>query len=172
MITEVFVDMDGVISDFRSRFKQLYQKDPLVDYPRNEENDYRSNFDKFVREQEFINLDPMPDLEQGLKFLREVRKQCLVSILTSSAREEYLEELVYQKKTWLKTQGIEFHPILVPGKHLKHYYSKPGRVLIDDTLSTIENWRSMGGIGIHHKSWTETIKEYKEHEKSIRRNKS
>ena len=174
MITEIFVDLDGVLADFYKRFDELYKTPAEIDYPSNTKKKaaFVKKFHNFIASGQFATLDFMPDSELGLKFLRELHKTIPVCILTSTAREEYLNEVSRQKRIWLKEHSIEFNPVFVPGKHLKRYYSKPGRVLIDDTESNITEWREMGGIGILHKSWKETIREYKEHEESIRRNKS
>lgn len=163
MITEIFVDMDGVLSDFYTRFKSRYKVIPEVDYNAETKKVYTGQFHKFVEDKHFETLDPMPDLDLGLEFLRELHKQIPICILTSTAREEYLNELSRQKRSWLKEYEIEFHPVFVPGKRYKHYYSKPGRVLIDDTASNIEEWQTMGGIGIYHTSWAQTIAEYKDY---------
>lgn len=174
MISEIFVDMDGVLSNFHKKFDELYHAKPEIDYPSNNKKkaEYVKRFQEFIATGQFANLDPMPDIELALDFLRTVHKQVPVCILTSTAREEYLDELSRQKRIWLREHDIEFHPVFVPGKRYKYYYSKPGRVLIDDTVSNIEEWRSMGGIGILHKSWQQTIAEYKEYEESLRRNES
>lgn len=169
MIVEIFVDMDGVLSDFYSRFKSLYKVIPEVDYNAETKKVYTGQFDKFVKDNHFETLDPMPDLVEGLEFLRKLHEQIPICILTSTAREEYLNELARQKRSWLRQHSIEFHPVFVPGKHMKCYYSKPNRLLIDDTPSNIEQWINGGGIGILHTSWEQTIKEY---EITIRRYKS
>jgi hypothetical protein len=162
VIQEIFVDQDGVICDFHKKYKELFNSDAIEDY-NDERPDVREihqkRFASIVEGKLFETLDPMPDFELGLEFLVSIRKKynIPISILTSTAREEYLKELSEQKKFWLKKHGVPFYPVFVPGKRFKHYYSKSGRILIDDVKSTIENWNSMGGIGIHHKSWKETI---------------
>ena len=169
MISEIFVDLDGVLANFHKRFDELYHAKPEIDYPSNKKKkaEYVKRFHEFIVTGQFAILDPMPDIDLGLDFLRKLHKQVPICILTSTAREEYLTEVSRQKRIWLKEHGIEFHPVFVPGKRYKHYYSKPGRVLIDDTVSNIDDWRSMGGIGILHKSWEQTIAEYENYESSL-----
>lgn len=162
VIQEIFVDMDGCVSDFNKRYAELYQSDAIEDYndKRPEvKKKHQERFRKIVMEGHFETLDPMPDFEEGLEFLEQIniKHKIPVCFLTSTATEEYLNELSRQKRNWLKKNNVPFFPVFVPGKRFKHYYSKPGRVLIDDTLSTIDNWNTMGGTGIHHKSWKETI---------------
>ena len=101
----------------------------------------------------------MSDFKEGLEYLKQIHKnyKIPVCILTSTAKEEYLNELSQQKRFWLKKYNVPFNPVFVPGKRFKHYFSKPRRILIDDTKSNIDNWNSMGGTGIHHISWKKTI---------------
>ena len=49
----------------------------------------------------------------------------------------------------------------MPGKRLKQDYAAPNAILIDDTVSNIEQWIEQGGIGILHTSWQKTIDEFK-----------
>jgi hypothetical protein len=158
-ITEVFVDMDGVIADYYKRFKELFNDNPDVDYPR-KKNTFQRRWDAFVEGENFATLDPMPDFDLALKFLRSLPDNVRVSILTSTAREEYLKEISRQKRIWLSIYNVEFHPIFVPGKSIKCYYARPGRVLIDDTASNIQQWNAHGGFGILHTSWADTIQHY------------
>lgn len=161
-ITEVFVDMDGVIADYYKRFNELFNDKPEVDFPTDAENmkKFHSYWEDFIKGENFATLDPMPDFDLALKFLRSLLPDVQVSILTSTAREEYLKEISRQKKIWLAIYNVEFHPIFVPGKSIKCYYARPGRVLIDDTPSNIKQWNDHGGFGILHTSWADTIQQY------------
>jgi hypothetical protein len=163
MISELFIDQDGVLSNFQKRYSQLYKAAAEEDY--NSSNKKRKElhqkrFHDFIENKQFAALEPMSDFKKGLEYLKRIHKDynIPICILTSTAKEEYLNELSIQKKLWLKNYNVPFHPVFVPGKRYKHYYSKPGRVLVDDTESTITNWNSMGGTGVHHISWEDTIK--------------
>jgi signal transduction histidine kinase len=48
---------------------------------------------------------------------------------------------------------------LVPGKRHKYKWAKPDTLIIDDTLSVIEDWRKAGGIAIWHKDVPTTLAE-------------
>jgi hypothetical protein len=162
-IEQIAIDLDGVLADFSKRFKELYKDEPETDYiSNNKKNElYKKKFHEFIENKNFSNLDPMEDLQVGLEYLRTLDVH--IWLLTSTAREEYLNEVSSQKRIWLKNNNIEWNPVFVPGKKLKCYYAKPGRILIDDTLSNIEQWEENCGIGIHHKSWEETINKLKEY---------
>lgn len=159
MITELYVDMDGVLADFYNRFIELFKQHPERDYPSNNQakKDYQNKWHKFIKDDHFATLDPMPDLQIGLLFLNEKAKHMPVNILGSTARAEFLNELTRQKTIWLRRYDINFNTIFVPGKSLKQHYAKPGRVLIDDTQINITQWNDNGGIGILHTSWDDTI---------------
>lgn len=168
MISELFIDMDGCISDFHKRYEELYSIEPEVDY--NTSNNkkqklHRECFKRFVDDGNFATLDPMPDFQEGLEFLEWINKEHNIPVcfLTSTATEEYLNEISRQKREWLKKHNVRFNPVFVPGKRMKCYYAKENRILVDDTFSNIESWTLNHGIGIHHKSWKETINIIKTH---------
>ena len=162
-IEQIAVDMDMVLCNFKSRFKELYLSEPEVDYISNNKRNqaYRENFHNFIQNKQFSTLDPMPDLQEGLNYLKTLNVH--IWILSSTAKEEYLNEVSAQKKIWLKNHNIPYHPVFVPGKRMKCYYAKPGRILIDDTVSNIESWIEGGGVGILHTNWTDTINILKQH---------
>jgi len=159
MIKHIYVDMDGVLADFFKRFEELFKTEPEIDYPSNTQKKkaFQKRWLDFVEGKNFETLDPMPDLEMGLKGLRILQKAVPVEILGSTAKPEFMDELAKQKKIWLDKHSIDFHPIFVPGKHLKRQYAGPNKVLIDDTVSNIEQWEEDGGIGILHKDWVDTL---------------
>jgi hypothetical protein len=41
----------------------------------------------------------------------------------------------------------------------KHMHCQPGDILIDDRLSNVEEWRTAGGIAIHHDNIDATLYE-------------
>ena len=163
MIIEIFLDQDGVLSDFKKRYKEIFKTDAEDDYYTKDKVRkvlHQERFRKFVQSGQFEDLDPMPDLQIGLDYIRSLNIP--TCILTSTATEEYIHTLGNQKKNWLKKHNIEYNAMLVPGKRMKCYYAKPNRLLIDDTLSNVEDWRRRFGYAIHHKSWEETIIQMKE----------
>lgn len=169
IIKELFVDMDMVLADFSSRFEALFREKPLIDYPvisNNAKNKkYKQEFKDFIEGNNFATLDPMPDFHIAIPFINKIARKIPTYILSSTAKEEFHKEISRQKKEWLKTYDINLTPIFVPGKILKQNFSGPQKILIDDTLSNILQWRNKKGIGILHKNWRQTIKEFEELEK-------
>ena len=148
----IYLDMDGVIADFEKRYKELYHMEPR-------EAEKHKQFDKFFTEfietEQFASLDLMPGTMDGINFLRKASAP--TQILSSTANEARYDAISKQKMIWLQTHGITFNPIFVPGKRHKKEYATPNRIIIDDTMSVIDDWRKAGGIGILHSDWMTTI---------------
>lgn len=165
MIKTIYVDMDGVLCDFLKRFYELYGVKPERDYPSKNaaKEEYRSRFKELVEDGNFETLDPMPDFGLAMEFLCSIETKYEIKLLTSSAKPKYLDEISKQKRVWLIKHGIHWPVIVVPGKVLKQQYATPTSLLIDDTEISIIQWRLKGGHAIHHKTWVETIAEFKDY---------
>jgi 5'(3')-deoxyribonucleotidase len=163
MIKMIYVDMDGVLSDFRKRFIERFKEAPEIDYPsKNKEKvAYKGRFATMVEERQFATLDPMPDFQEGLKFLASIENKYVIKLLTSTARIELLQSVSNQKEQWLHDYDITYPAIFVPGKILKQHYSRSDRLLIDDTIDNIDQWRAKGGKAILHENWRQTIEEFR-----------
>jgi hypothetical protein len=151
-VSKIYLDMDGVISDFVKRYKELYHMEPK----RAEKNNkFDQFFDEFIQGNNFATLDLMPFTMAGIEFLRKAPVP--TQILSSTANQENYDAISKQKMIWLQTHGITFNPIFVPGKDLKYKYATPDSIIIDDTESVINDWKKAGGIGILHKDWPTTL---------------
>ena len=156
--------MDGVLCDFRKQFISMFKEFPEIDYPSKgkEKKEYKRRFDEFIMDGHFATLESMPDFDEALHFLRSIEDDYTIKILSSTAQEKYLVEVSRQKEIWLKEYKIDYPAVFVPGKKLKQLYARPDSLLIDDTLSTIEEWRDKKSPAIWHTSWEETIKQFGE----------
>lgn len=149
-IAKIYVDMDGVLCNFEKRYEERYGN--LDDKPRIK---FRSNFDDFIKTKQFATLDPMPDMKVLVDYLNQLKIP--KEICSSTAYEETYEDIKEQKEKWLKEHDIKWKANFVPGKRHKYKFATPDSVIIDDTLSVIEDWRKAGGIGIWHKNAKDTI---------------
>ncbi len=153
MIKKIYLDMDGVLTDFEGRFAKKFG------YPAMAVRD-RKNFSKewpeFIEDKEFETLDWNPGGEELLKFIRS-NPEIPVEMLTSSGGMKHHNEVARQKKIWLKKMGIAYKPNVVPGRKFKAEYAGEGIVLIDDTEEIIHSFNKAGGIGILHKDVKETV---------------
>ena len=148
--------MDGVIADFVKGYRELNNMEPR-EAEKNKKFDHF--FDEFIAAQKFANLELMPGTRELITFLNHLylNRSIPTEILSSTANQERYDEISRQKLIWLRKQGINFKPNFVPGKRLKFKFATPDSIIIDDTLSVIEDWRKAGGIGIWHKDASSTI---------------
>ena len=151
-ISKIYLDMDGVISDFSKRYKELYRTTPER---HDKSNKFNDNFDHFIENGHFSTLDPMPGMVMLIDFLRKAPVP--TEILSSTARESRHDEISKQKMIWLQTHAITFKPNFVPGKHLKHKFATSDSLIIDDTESVIGDWMKAGGQTIWHQDIPKTL---------------
>ena len=152
-ISCIYLDLDGVVADFKKRYKELYHMEPREAEKKKEFNKF---FDEFIATKQFETLDLMPGAMDGLVFLRK-HLTIPTQILSSTANEDRYDEISKQKMIWLQTHGITFTPNFVPGKRHKYKFAGPDKIIIDDTQSVIDQWKEAGGIGILHKDWVTTL---------------
>ena len=152
-ISCIYLDLDGVVADFKKRYKELYHMEPREAEKKKEFNKF---FDEFIATKQFETLDLMPGAMDGLVFLRK-HLTIPTQILSSTANEDRYDEISKQKMIWLQTHGITFTPNFVPGKRHKYKFAGPDKIIIDDTQSVIDQWKEAGGIGILHKDWPSTL---------------
>ena len=155
-IRKIYLDMDGVIADFVKGYRELNDMEPR-EAEKNKRFDHF--FDEFIAAGKFSSLDLMPGAQQLISFLNHLYMNYSIptEILSSTANQERFDEISRQKNIWLQKHGINFKPNYVPGKRLKYKFATPDSIIIDDTLSVIEDWRKAGGIAIWHKDAPTTI---------------
>jgi len=144
-ISTIMVDMDGVLCDFVKRYKELYHMEPRE---AEKQKKFDHFFDEFIATNQFATLEMMPGAWDLINYLRKLPVE--TEILSSTASEARYDAISKQKLVWLQSKGIEFKPNFVPGKRHKEKFATPYSIIIDDTLSVIEQWNAAGGIGIHH----------------------
>jgi len=151
-ISMIYLDMDGVIADFDTRYKELYKI-----YP-SEADTYKvfdSFFTQFIADEQFAKLDLMSDAVELIEYLKTL--SIPTEILSSTSSEKRDAEIRKQKLEWLDKHNITFPVNLVPGKRFKKDYSNSNVLLIDDTSVNIDQWRSEGGVGILHTDTATTL---------------
>lgn len=146
-ITKIYVDMDGVLANFEKRWKELFGDTKYNN----------SNFEIFIRNQEFAVLDAMSDAQNLIQYLNHRWSHVPIEILSSTANEEDSQSISNQKRMWLQKHNITWKENFVPGKRYKKQYAESGAVLIDDDKKNIQDWNDAGGIGILHKDALTTI---------------
>ena len=159
-IRKIYLDMDGVISDFNKGYRELNNMEPR------EAEKYKKFdhfFDEFIAANKFATLDLMPGARELITYLNHLylNRSITTEILSSTANQERYDDISRQKMFWLQKHGISFKPNFVPGKRLKYQFATPDSAIIDDTASVIDDWRKAGGIGIWHKDVATTLAQLK-----------
>lgn len=142
---KIYLDMDGVFSDFDSYYESLIGTHPKSVKGAKERNE---NWKKFVMNASFEKLPFLTSAYVLLEFIHD--RGLEAEMLTSSGGTTYHVKVALQKKYWLIKHGINFKANVVPGGMKKATFAKPDAVLIDDTARNIEAFEKAGGIGILH----------------------
>ena len=144
--------MDGVIANFEKRYIELFEAMPSRD---DKSNKFGKNFDMFIDTKQFAILEMMPDARQLISFLESI--DIPTKILSSTASQKRHEAIAPQKEQWLDEHNIKFERIFVPGKQFKYKYADSESLIIDDTVSVIDDWRRNGGHAIWHNNVPATL---------------
>lgn len=135
-LVDIFVDMDGVLSDFDSHAKA--------------HGKYDAKGGTKWDELDFKWWSTMPAYEGMKEFYAELKKIGTVSFLTGPIVSP---ECHYGKAEWVQRQWSKWaltELVICPAER-KRYLAGPNRILIDDRIKNVEEWNAAGGIGIHHK---------------------
>lgn len=147
-MNKLFIDMDGVLTDFEKRYIELYDKSPKQSRKFKE---FNPNWTDFVNNNNFANLEKFPGADDILNIANILSERGVtVEILSSSGGKKHHKTVKQQKLEWLKNNGINFKANIVAGRRLKSEYATHDAVLIDDTKDVIESFYDAGGLGILH----------------------
>ena len=152
---KIYLDMDGVLTNFEDRYVEKFGEFPK-DLDKRRQH-FWDNWKKFVDDADFETLPKHKNCDELLEAVRALRLP--VEILSSSGGGYSHDVVVEQKKKWLASNGIEFPANIVPGGGHKAKFANPWHILIDDTENVIERYRKAGGTAIHHVDIHETIKQ-------------
>lgn len=151
----VYVDMDGVLADFDGGFYKLtgMSSDNVSD------PELWAAIEAYGKGRFFSELQWMAG---GKELWEYVTSNFLrVKILSALGKSDKIDrQTTHGKTAWLRhniPSLRESDIILVENKHRKRHYSKPGDIIIDDTPVVIQEWDKKGGIGILHKTASESI---------------
>lgn len=158
MIRKIYLDMDGVLSDFSKRFIEVNTIDP---------EEVRGTFteseawDKFVNDGHFATLEWFPGGIQLWDYLKPNLLVRDIEILSSSGGHRFYETIAKDKTEWLRKNNIHIPVNVVPGKRFKRDFAHPSHLLIDDTERNVVEFIEAGGEAILHRTFEETLVELK-----------
>lgn len=149
MIEVIYLDMDGVLSDFTKRYIELFGIEPDKVPKKN----WIPYWEEFVSGENFKTLDwhsGGKELLAGVvSFAKENNIQ--IHILTSAGGYTMLDSIALQKRRWLLDNNIKHkYCHIVPGKRYKKDFAAPNVLLIDDMEKNVLQFKEYGGNAICH----------------------
>ena len=157
MIRKIYLDLDGVITDFERRYREIFGTDPALVRAHKQFSDH---WTEFVEGHHFNSLDYHEGALELLAYLES--KDVEIEILSSSGGEKYHDIVEQDKILWLIEHGIPYHPNIVSGRSKKKDFAEADTLLIDDTEDNVNQFVEAGGLGIYHTNVKETIAKLEE----------
>lgn len=156
MLPKIYIDMDGVLTDWAKAFEKLSDGVEAKEYEK--KNGKESYWPLIAKAGETFWGD-MEWTKDGKKLFAFIKKY-KPTILSAPTRDKNSEKAcVKGKHRWLKKEIPSVPYILEKDKHK---YANEKSILIDDYIEKIKKWKDAGGIGIHHKSASTTINTLKQ----------
>lgn len=163
LITEINVDLDGVLVDFIGTAVAIAGIRPDDDHTNKAlRRDFWKKIEMHVRKggKFFEVMQPLPDAFQLWDYLLTLEPKKVICSATG-----HIVGAAEEKRTWVRGRlGHEHanHARFVRDAVNKSQYAGPTIVLIDDRRKAIDPWIAAGGIGVLHKNATDTILQLKE----------
>ena len=145
-VSEIYVDMDGVLADFFPAWKKLVGKDWR------QITDIEDALQKIRDKDDFwLNLPLTANAQNLLNIIKDLKGE--YTILSAPLANDPRAEP--HKREWVKKNLAFFPPKEVIISADKYKWAKQAdstpNILIDDFGSNIRNWESKGGVGFKHK---------------------
>ena len=84
-----------------------------------------------------------------------------VEKLLEKVRQKAFASTYFELDEWVKENLTPNTDVILVNKKDKQLYAGENKILIDDRTDNISDWKNAGGIGILHKTATQTINELK-----------
>ena len=146
----IFCDMDGVLVDFERGYHEL-TGNHTSQFPKGD-----NEFWKPLEEEGAIFWATLPWMPDGQELWRYI-KRYRPNILTAPSMDPSSRA---GKEAWCKMHiNSQYKNLYFKPAKYKSDFAGQDRILIDDRDDTIASWKAKGGIGIHHTSASNTIKQ-------------
>jgi len=152
---KIYVDMDGVLSDWEAQFKRYSGGVPVNTY---DSLHGKQNLFKLVNKNSPEYYANMPWMKDGKLLYNFVNSFPNVQILSHAPDAKSK----IGKQQWLKDKGITFEANLVPNRKDKSKFATADSVLIDDREDVVNDFINAGGKAILHTNSIDTINQLKE----------
>ena len=156
-MTTLYLDMDGVVADFDEYASRILGPMPPHQgiYPDEQWLQIATN-SRLYRD---LIKTPYADrlVEECKDFA--TTKEYEFMFLTAVPKANDLKWSFYDKMMWAQLLFPGIPVMFGPYSKDKWRHCRPGDILIDDRVSNIEEWRSAGGIAIHHTNIDATLYE-------------
>jgi hypothetical protein len=149
----IYCDMDGVLTDFVSRFEYFSGMSPDEYNTQYGDVKFWNLIDKKIGEGFWSGMEWMVDGKQLWTYIKKYNPTLLSAPSNDSTSR-------LGKKQWVQKHLPKSKLILSKASEKKNYSGK-SHILIDDRMDNIQDWRNEGGIGILHTSTTDTIQQLK-----------
>jgi hypothetical protein len=149
---ELYCDMDGVLTDFQGPFMKISGGLNPQEY---EAKHGTKEFWKLVGTKGEEFWSKMPWMADG-KALWSYIKPYKPNILSAPS---YDPKSSSGKHKWIGSNLSGYNKVILVNASAKQQYASPNAILIDDRKRNIAQWQAAGGIGILHRSASDSIKQ-------------
>jgi FMN phosphatase YigB (HAD superfamily) len=141
---KIYCDMDGVLTDFESRFEHFTGMSPKQYENRYGTPGFWDLIDNKIGVKFWVGMDWMPEGRRLWDFINPYRPD----LLTSPSRHDTSR---LGKNLWVRNNLNPKPKVIFAYSADKQRYSKENAILIDDKKSNINEWAAKGGIAIRCK---------------------
>ena len=141
---KIYCDMDGVLTDFESRFEHYTGMHPQEYEKLKGKAAFWNLIDVEVGVKFWVGMPWMPQGQQLWDFIKPYRPD----LLTSPSRDNNSR---LGKNLWVKNNLNPKPKVIFAYSADKQRYANENSILIDDKKSNINEWASKGGIAIRCK---------------------
>lgn len=143
----LYLDMDGVVADFRARALHVIGAEPTAGGDMYPDQDWqRLRDDPHL----FLRLPLMVRATELVNLARQYRDTLGWNLLflTAIPHNNDLPWAFHDKAEWVRLHFPDIAVHFGPYSNDKHLHCTPGDILVDDRIENCRQWRAAGGLAI------------------------